>query len=89
MRMPWNKSRVDQLDLVDDANEVFCEGLNADGVAQEDEAQTSIPSKLPSPDVLAAEGTPLLLPVDCLEEDPANPRTEFPDAEIAELAQDM
>ena len=29
------------------------------------------------------------MPVDGLEEDPANPRTEFPDEEIAELAEDI
>ena len=40
-------------------------------------------------DALAAEGLPLLVPVHCLEEDPGNPRTEFPDEEIAELAQDI
>ena len=89
VRMPWNTSKVEQLDLVDNANEAFCEGPRADDVAQQDDPQTSIPSKLPSLDVLSAEGTPLLLSVGCLEEDPANPRTEFPDAEIAELAQDI
>jgi ParB family chromosome partitioning protein len=89
MRMPWNKSKVEQMDLVDDANESLCEGSNADVVAEDDEAQTSAPSKPLSLDALAAEGMPLLLPLDCLEEDPANPRTEFPDAEIAELAQDI
>ena len=40
-------------------------------------------------DALAAEGVPLLVPVDSLEEDPDNPRTEFPDEEIAELARDI
>ena len=40
-------------------------------------------------DALAAEGLPLLVPVDCLEEDPDNPRTEFPDEEVAELAWDI
>ena len=29
------------------------------------------------------------MPVDPLEEDPGNPRTEFPDEELAELAQDI
>ena len=40
-------------------------------------------------DALTAEGLPLLVPVDSLEEDPDNPRTEFPDEEIAELARDI
>ena len=89
MRMPWNTSKVEQLDLVDDADKAFRESPKTDGVAQEDEAHTSVASKLPLLDVLSAEGTPLLLSVGCLEEDPANPRTEFPDGEIAELAQDI
>jgi ParB family chromosome partitioning protein len=44
---------------------------------------------LPSLDELVVEGQPLLVSTDCLDEDPANPRTEFPDAELAELAQDI
>ncbi|MEO8923765.1 MAG: ParB/RepB/Spo0J family partition protein [Caldimonas sp.] len=38
---------------------------------------------------MAGEGRPLLVPASCVEEDPNNPRTEFPDEEIAELAQDI
>jgi ParB family transcriptional regulator, chromosome partitioning protein len=34
-------------------------------------------------------GEPLMLPVTALHEDPSNPRTEFPDAEIDELADDI
>lgn len=89
MRMPWNTSKIEQLDLVDDANEAIYEDPNPELVAEDDEPQTSAPSKLPSLDALAAEGVPLLLPVDRLEEDPANPRTEFPDSELDELAQDI
>jgi ParB family chromosome partitioning protein len=40
-------------------------------------------------DALAAEDLPLLVPVDRVEEDPGNPRTEFPDEDVAELAQDI
>ena len=38
---------------------------------------------------LRANGQPLLLPVASLREDPNNPRTEFPDAEIDELTDDI
>lgn len=89
MRMPWNKSKVEQLDFVDDANEPLGEGSDADAVASHDEDQTCSPTTLPSLDALAAEGMPLLVPINCLEEDPANPRTEFLDGEIDELAQDI
>jgi ParB family chromosome partitioning protein len=86
MRMPWDKSKAGQLDLIEDA---FFDRQTADVVADRAKPQTSaIPGEL-SLDPLFVEGVPLVLPVDRLEEDPANPRTEFPDAEIAELAQDI
>ena len=34
-------------------------------------------------------GEPLLVSIDLLDEDPSNPRTEFPDAELDELAEDI
>jgi hypothetical protein len=34
-------------------------------------------------------GEPLLAPIELLEEDPGNPRTEFPEGELAELAADI
>jgi ParB family chromosome partitioning protein len=40
-------------------------------------------------DALSADGIPLRLHVEAIEEDPDNPRTEFPDEEIAELARDI
>jgi ParB family chromosome partitioning protein len=89
MRMPWDKSKVGQLDLVEDANEALIDRLNADVVAEPAKDQTSAQSGELSLDQLFVEGVPLMLPVDRLEEDPANPRTEFPDAELAELAQDI
>jgi ParB family chromosome partitioning protein len=86
MRMPWNKSNTDQLDLIDQSDGARRERPIPDA-AQHVGARTSMQSL--SLDVLATEGTPLLVPVDYLEEDPANPRTEFPEAEIGELAQDI
>lgn len=38
---------------------------------------------------MRANGQPLLVPVSTLDEDTANPRTEFPDAELDELAADI
>jgi ParB family transcriptional regulator, chromosome partitioning protein len=37
----------------------------------------------------ARHGDPLVLPVDLLDEDPNNPRTEFPETELNELAEDI
>ena len=46
MRMPWDKSKVEQLDLVDDASAAPLERLNADVVAEGVEAQTGAPRRL-------------------------------------------
>jgi ParB family chromosome partitioning protein len=89
MRMPWTKSNTEQFDLVDEANAELCEGLisNVADEITDPWPRTATPAL--ELDALAAEGLPLLVPVDCLEEDPDNPRTEFPDEEVAELARDI
>jgi len=89
MRMPWNKSKVEQLDLLCEGNAEPIESLISDDVEEGVDPQISAPKRELSLDALAAEGLPLLVSVDCLDEDPGNPRTEFPDEEIAELAQDI
>jgi len=85
MRMPWAKSRSEQPDLVDEMTAEPSERLSID---MADEVVSTAASARPR-DALTVEGVPLMVPVDCLEEDPANPRTEFPDEELAELAQDV
>ncbi len=89
MRMPWDKSKVEQLDLVNEANERPSEVPVAGPVEERVESKSVVSVAEFSLDALASEGRPLLVPVDGLEEDPANPRTEFPDEEIAELAEDI
>jgi len=78
--------RVEQLDLVDEANADPSERPKSDSVEAGVDKQTTAPTTALA---LAADGVPLLVPVDCVEEDPANPRTEFPDEELAELAHDI
>jgi ParB family transcriptional regulator, chromosome partitioning protein len=41
------------------------------------------------PASITANGHPLLVPLDRVDEDPNNPRTEFPEPEITELADDI
>src|SRR4051812_42730374 len=86
MRMPWAKSQlqVEQLDLVDEASAEPRAGL---GVDVADGAVSAAAPAVPLHALTA--GVPLTVSVDCLDEDPFNPRTEFPDEEIAELAQDI
>jgi len=89
MRMPWNKSKAEQLDLVDEASAAPIEGLVSVVGSEAVDSQTCVAIPALSLDALTVEGLPLHVPVESLEEDPDNPRTEFPDEEIAELAQDI
>jgi ParB family chromosome partitioning protein len=71
----WIKQKPAQLDL-----------LAADIVA---DIAASL-RNAPAPAAMAtAPGQPLMLPVTSLCEDPNNPRTEFPDSELDELADDI
>jgi ParB family chromosome partitioning protein len=89
MRVPWNKSKVQQLDLVDDAKGGPGEDLVSTAVEACVESRPPTSAQPLSLDALTADGVPLLIAVGCVEEDPDNPRTEFPDEEIEELAQDI
>ena len=88
MRMPWNTSKVEQLDLVavakDESIESYVSPSREEGIEP-----AAISSKTLPLAIAVADGAPLLLPIDALEEDPANPRTEFPPGELDELAQDI
>jgi ParB family transcriptional regulator, chromosome partitioning protein len=71
----WIKPKPAQLDLL-------AAGSPSDGVALTETAQASTAPP-------ARHGVPLMLAVDLLREDPNNPRTEFPEAELNELAEDI
>ena len=89
MRMPWTKSNTEQFDLVDEANAERREGLVSNVADEITNSRTGAASPALELDELAAEGLALLVSVGRLEEDPDNPRTEFPDEEVAELARDI
>jgi len=89
MRLPWNKSTFEQLDLVDKARAEASPGLIAEAADEIVHPRACAAEPALSLDALWADGAPLLVPVDSIEEDPENPRTEFPDEEIAELARDI
>ena len=89
MRLPWNTPKIEQLDLVDQASAGPVGSLSSDAAKRRVDTQSAAATVLPSLDELVVEGQPLLVPTDCLNEDPDNPRTEFPDEELAELAQDV
>ena len=92
MRMPWTKPKSTQLELLD-AESVPAESTGPHMETVFSRVQTSpirltrAPRAKPAADANAGE--PLLVAVSRLLEDPNNPRTEFPDAEIEELAEDI
>ena len=75
MRLPWRKSDLHQLDLLID-------GSMVDG--QQCAVQTQAQPKSRS-----AKGRPATVPIESIDEDPANPRADFANAELEELAADI
>lgn len=90
MRLPWNKSKEVQLDLLDAepwaaaSHQPITAVLTA-VVPSRNAAAISPAAAKPS----SNDGRPLLLAVSRLYEDAHNPRTEFPEGAIAELAEDI
>jgi len=80
MRVPWSKSKPLQLDL-----------LSSDAAQDED---ITLDAVVPAESSQLAAGTspigqPLIVATASLFEDPNNPRTEFPQAELDELVEDI
>jgi ParB family chromosome partitioning protein len=73
MRMPWNKSKAIQLDLLEAAVVVDDPSLQPTTIGT----------------AVSTAGQPLMVAATSLYEDANNPRTEFPDAELEELAEDI
>jgi ParB family transcriptional regulator, chromosome partitioning protein len=90
MRLPWKKPTPVQLDLLGaaaaDAPDSAPAPRNSHQplIAAVESTPPSIPSK--APDATAGQ---TMLPLGLLFEDPRNPRTEFPEAELTELADDI
>jgi ParB family chromosome partitioning protein len=90
MRLPWNKSKEVQLELLDAESGTSAwhqpvEPAPSASVPQVDSGAISpAPAKLDGHD-----GRPMLVAVSMLYEDARNPRTEFPEESIAELAEDI
>jgi ParB family chromosome partitioning protein len=76
MRFPWQKADTEQqLDLLGDASAPMVPAPMSRA-----RAKPALPS---------AGGNPGLVPISHIDEDPANPRTEFPEAKVTELADDI
>jgi ParB family transcriptional regulator, chromosome partitioning protein len=71
----WMRPKPAQLDLLSGV---------APSAAAAPTHDAQVPAALP-----VSHGNPLMLPVTVLREDPNNPRTEFPESELEELAEDI
>jgi len=80
MRVPWSRSKPLQLDL-----------LSPDPVADELAITDAVVYGEPIPvaERAVSNGRPSIFPTAILFEDPSNPRTQFPEAELEELAEDI
>jgi ParB family chromosome partitioning protein len=85
MRMPWSKPKPDQLELLDDDPDAARRGDRL--AAQHGHAARSSRAALCTS--ATNDGRPHVVPLERIDEDPHNPRTEFPDAELDELADDI
>lgn len=85
MRMPWSKPKAEQLELLGDEHAASRDTDRHP--ARHDRVVHSIASSIPAE--ASHDGRPLLVPLNRVDEDPNNPRTEFSDAEIDELAEDV
>lgn len=87
MRLPWKKVPAAQLDLLEAQLDAASELLRP--ASTENASSTSESLEVAHRASAAIVGLPLCIPIGLIDEDPNNPRTEFPDAEIDELADDI
>ena len=88
MRLLWKKARAGQLDLLGEKGDEASNAITAsDGVAATAGVRAST---APAANTrVDRDGLPLIVPIASLDEDANNPRTEFPESEIDELANDI
>jgi ParB family chromosome partitioning protein len=89
MRLPWRKTKTDQLELLEADPELLFESAVSSERPRQRTSVPSCPSKTTVAGDFASAGYPLLVSLELFFEDPNNPRTEFPEAEIDELAESI
>lgn len=87
MRLPWQKAPAAQLDLLDEKCDTASHLPRP--ASTESAGPTDESPKIAQRASVAALGLPQCVPIGLIDEDSNNPRTEFPDAEIDELADDV
>lgn len=90
MQIPWRKSKQTQLNLLDaEPDPGTSEEVAAPCARTTAGPSATVAMAPPGPGVCGADGRPMFVAVSLLYEDADNARTEFPDAEIDELADDI
>lgn len=90
MRLPWDRSKPPQLDLLSPEEPAPMAETLVKAPSAEAEAPLQEVPPMPVAEPLPTRtGEPLIVPLSALCEDPANPRTEFPETELQELADDI
>jgi ParB family chromosome partitioning protein len=85
MRMPSSEPKAEQLELLD----ARPDAPHDDGRRPSRHNRSVRSTRSSTSAVAATSGRPLAVPLDRIDEDPSNPRTEFPDADLNELADDI
>jgi ParB family chromosome partitioning protein len=75
MRLPWHKTISQQLDLLGDV--------------PVDDNVSSAREVRALPGTRSTKGRPATVPIESIDEDPANPRADFSDVELDDLAEDI
>ena len=90
MRMPWHKSKDLQLDLLDAEPEATApDRLEASAPRADVAAPVEVVVPPAASDSGIPDGRPMFVAVTLLHEDANNPRTEFPEVALEELAADI
>ena len=90
MRLPWNKSKEVQLDLLDAEPGTTAPPRSIESAPQSVSPKPHAGAISPASSKLGGhDGRPMLVPVSMLYEDAHNPRTEFPEDTLDELAADI
>jgi ParB family chromosome partitioning protein len=89
MRMPWHKSKSVQLELTGLESEPNVPPSIADAPPSHDPSSASAQSDVPVSGVEQRPVWAVQVAIQLLDEDTRNPRTEYPDAELDELTEDI
>jgi len=89
MRMLWSKPKSDQLELLDAEPEAPSSAPDPDDHRSARQISSASSTRSSTRAARGYDGRPLVVALAQLYEDPNNPRTEFPEPEIEELADDI